>query len=767
MAAPQFASPEPIRFSEEDKESILDLVGDLYDDGIQGRQEWEGSHELYDQMFRGKTEPRQGPWEGSSDLHVQMPYWLVDSVNVRLTAGVYNQNPLVGGLAEEDNDQETFQKAANLVEWDLQAKRMNARALWNRASKIRLIHGCSVSLLSYAADTYKYRTKDIVPEVIEDEDGVARLVDSEAIREEEGVLYDGPVMTPLEWDDFVVPTSAMNTQPNRPSNPGGADWVIVRQWEPLSLLFKKAESAYVEIDGEEGERDFWINAAPSQDRSNTAGTGQNNRRVRHQDQRDGLNRSAQSHDKASARPNPEFEILTYFGPYPDPDTGDDEEMVVFISRSPKMVLGAFRLSDLYFRGHRPLLEMHYQTVSTRFYSMGIMEIVKHLSAELDTIHNMRLDVGFATNLPFFFYRASAAFDPDEVELRPLKGIPVDNIGDVQFAAMSNVTSFYAQEEQMLYTLVERVVGVTDLFLGISPTRGAAARHATGFVGTQQEALARTSEILNQDAESFSFLCRFIYDLEMQYGPEERVFRLQGESGPQTMDLNRDALWMQGEYDFRLGANQGSYSAQVQQQQAQAMLQMAAASPLVNQDPGRRWEIEAYYLRSIGIRDPETYIGPKTAVAQTNPKTQDEENGEMAQFLYGINKPAPVHPSDNDGEHLTVLMEFLASAEYNALGRPNEEGYMAHFALHQRQVQQKQMQAQMNQQMAMGQEAGGQPGQQGPPGQQGGGPAPGGQDRMMAQMMNQSGGNIPGIGADKQPQSSIPNPPTFPTNNGAS
>ena len=182
MAAPQFASPTPIRFSKDDKESILDLVGDLYDDGIQGRQEWEGSHEPYDQIFRGETEPRQGPWEGSSDLHVQMPYWLVDSVNVRLTAGVYNQNPFVGGIAEKDNDPETFQKAANLVELDLQAKRMNARALWNRASKIRLIHGCSISLLLYAAVTYKYRSKDIVPEVIEGEDGVARLTDSEQIR---------------------------------------------------------------------------------------------------------------------------------------------------------------------------------------------------------------------------------------------------------------------------------------------------------------------------------------------------------------------------------------------------------------------------------------------------------------------------------------------------------------------------------------------------------------------------------------------------------
>ena len=35
MAAPQFASPEPIRFSEEEKDKILDLVGDLYDDGLQ------------------------------------------------------------------------------------------------------------------------------------------------------------------------------------------------------------------------------------------------------------------------------------------------------------------------------------------------------------------------------------------------------------------------------------------------------------------------------------------------------------------------------------------------------------------------------------------------------------------------------------------------------------------------------------------------------------------------------------------------------------
>lgn len=148
------------------------------------------------------------------------------------------------------------------------------------------------------------------------------------------------------------------------------------------------------------------------------------------------------------------------------------------------------------------MELHYHRVPGRLYSMGVMEIGKHLSAELDTIHNMRVDVGFATNLPFFFYRTSSAFDPNDIELIPLKGIPVDNIGDVQFPQMQNVTSFYHQEEQLLYSLIERVFGVTDLFLGVSPTQGAAARHATGFVGTQQEALSRMSEILQQDADSF-------------------------------------------------------------------------------------------------------------------------------------------------------------------------------------------------------------------------------------------------------------------------
>ena len=328
---------------------------------------------------------------------------------------------------------------------------------------------------------------------------------------------------------------------------------------------------------------------------------------------------------------------------------------------------------------------------------------------------MRIDVGFATNMPFFFYRASSGFDPDDIELRPMKGIPVDNPNDFIFPNMQNVTTFYHQEETLLYTLIERVMGVTDLFLGMNPQGGAAGRHATGFVGTQQEAEARMSEIANQDAEAFGFLAKTIYNMELQYGPPERSFRLQGEGmdEPQGLKFNQEDLWFRGEYDFTLGANYGSYSQVQKQQQSQAVLELAGSSPLINQDPIRRWEAEAFYLRSIGIRRPEVFIGPKDALPVNAPVKADEEAAQMDQYKFGINIPAPTNPNDNDDEHISFEMQYLQGEIYESLGRPNEEAHMKHIMAHQDQKRQKMQQAQQAQIGAMGQPA---PEGQAPPGQ---------------------------------------------------
>ena len=719
-----FPEPQALKFETEEKEEIETTIYDLWRAHVEDRKTWNQTHLDYDLSFRGQLEARgdeDGPWPNSSNLHIPIVYWLVQSYNTRLVSHVFSQVPQVMGHPTEDDDKEIARDSANLIKWHIQPKRMNLREAWTRMSKTRCIHGSGRSIVPWAKDEYVYRAaeearlqRDEDGRIVTDEDGTPLKEDGKPVLKRE-TKYDGPVMIPLEWDDVIEPMEGINLQPVTAKNPLGAQWVGVRQWEPLSLIWKKKASSYPYIDETEGlkEREDWIDDQPSQDRSNSQVQAQE--RARQQDQTIGKTRNRSK--KASQ--NPEFEILTWMMPWElENEKGEKEEaeVVFFFRTDPKALLGAFRLTDLQFRNKRPLIELDFQTVGNRRDSMGICEIVADLSAELDAIHNMRIDVGFATNMPFFFYQSTSTTDFSRIVLRPMKGIPVDDVRQVSFPQLQGVTTFYHQEEELLYSLFERVLGVTDLFLGVSPTRGAAARHATGFVGTQQEAMARAEDVMSSDSRAFSDVCHLIYEAELQFGPAERIIRLEGKEGPLSQKLSRRDLWFRGEYDFTLGGNFGLYSSQMRQQQAQMLQQMAPASMLIQQDPGRVWEVENEILLAYGFDNPEQFIGPKEAVSAGTSKSADEENGEMTQHVYGVGIPAPVHPSDNDPEHLQKHLEYVNSDAFRATGGNSLPAFMAHIQQTQAQMQRKQQMQMMQQVQAAQAPPQGQPGQPGGNGQ---------------------------------------------------
>lgn len=721
--APQFPAPEALTLDKDRRDELANMAFHVYDAGVRSRDIWNSNHLKYDQMLRGQVNdfnPREGPYPNSANFHVQAPFWLISAINTRLMQFVWNQQPLVAGEWQEPTDKEVAHKAARRVEWNLQDSRMAARDKWSRLSKIRLTHGVSVGFVTYAHTKYRFRIygpeqalqvmRKKNGDIVFEDDGVTPVMEEpeRAIDIEERTKYRGPVLQVKEWDDVVVPVGAGNLQPNDEDNPGGATEVTIRSWEPLSLMLRKErDGAYADMLTDETEEE-WLDARPSQDLS---GGANNTDRERQQDASEGMDRSYDiSYREHRDKDDPRYEILTHFGPIEIEDEDGNmemEEAVIFTCVEPRRTLGVFRLSDILWSGRRPLIDLHYELVSTRFYSMGICEIIWHLSDELDTIHNMRIDVGFATNMPFFLYRATSTFNPDEITLRPFKGIAVANTSDIVFPNLQGKDTFYYNEEQMLLSYIERVFGITDLFLGVSPTRGAAARTATGFLGSQQEGLARLSEIAAQDAISFSMFCKLVYELEMQYGPEERNFRLHGEVNE---ELTRDDLWFRGTYDFRLGANVGMFSQSAQVQNAQHIMAIAERSPLTNADPGRRWEVEAQMYRALNKTQAEieAIIGRKESVSAGEAKPQALENSEMASFKYGVGVPAPVHPDDNDMESLQEIIEFLQSPDYLALGSPNRLAFDRHLQAHGMAMQQK------REAPPPGDEAGQQ--QQGPPGQ---------------------------------------------------
>ena len=724
MPPRDFAPPRELKYDEQERRKIARYVRDVYDDRVMARQRYNDKHERYEDMFRGKHNlDRGGPWIGAANIHVPAPYWLVDSINTRIVNGIFGQKPLVSCKWTDKSDEPRALKAAHNVEWNFGRRRMNLRNNYARSSKIRLVHGVSAAIVSYAKVYHQYRVPGEAEQIpitdndgnpVLDENGMmkTRTVTKPKLADEP--KYIGPVISPLEYDDVLPPLGCMNLQPLDESNPGGAHSVIIRQRERLSVMMEKAENGAYPFMMEEGDEAWWRAHAPSQDYTTSSRTGGNNNRRARRDatqtgiqpipQRDtGREGGGGESDDQDVYKNPEFEILIHFVPWKDEESGKYQEMIFFSCLEPEVFLGGVYLVDYYFKGQRPIPEWHYQTVGTKWYSMGVMEIVERMSEELDTIHNLRLDVGFATNLPFFFYRASSGFNPNKIELKPWKGIPVQDPNDFTFPQFGNMTTFYHQEETLLFTLIERTMGVADLFLGVNPTRGAASRHATGFVGTQQEAEARLSEVMAQDAGTFAFICDLVHNMEIQYGPDYRDIRMHGE-GDEVIEYNklsREEIRMIGEYDFELGANHGSFSNSVRQQQAQAILNVVRSSPLAQYDMGRIWEGEAEYIRSIG-KDPEKFIGRKEDIAVPTPKEQDEENQDMTQYQFGVGNPAPVHPSDNDQLHLQKIYAYLQSDAYNSMDRPNEAAFLQHASQHQQQLQAKQMQQQMAIQAQQGQ-----------------------------------------------------------------
>lgn len=767
--APTFPDPEPIDFSEEEQKNLIAEVKRIYSQGVFARNERTQDHLVFDQMFMGQVDefnPRVGPWKGSAHLHVQMPYWLVDALQARVTYSIWSQNPQVAALPQEDDDDKIGINAARAVQWNFGSKRMNAEEMWSRLSKIRLIHGNSVGVVTYVHDKHTIRTieypEDGKPVYMKNLDGSLQFDEVTGqpiegppegeVTTEEKTFYRGPTITPLDWDDTILrPVDSINLQPRRLKNPLGAEEVVIRQWERLRSIVKKTEAYPHAIEGER-DRDWWVGHAGDQARVGSSGStagGNNNQRARQQDETLGINRT-QANANPTGNKNPEFEILQYYGPWIHPDTGEEEEMVISISVSPEVFLGAFRLTDLVWTGKRPLIEMGFQSVANQWYSMGVCELVYNLSDELDSIHNLRMDVGMATNLPFYFAKASSSIKPSEITLSPLKIIPVDDPRDIVPGSHQNVTSFFHQEEQGLLQIIERVMGIADLFLGLSPTTGASSRHATGWMGQKQEAEARLASVLAQDARSFSFLCGLVHDLETQFGPRERSFRLLGEDN--SAKLTRDDLWFRGVYDFQLGANVGMFSQQNRFERAQTAFQFGSQSPLVQQDLGRRWELEHELYQSMGYRESEIvkFIGKKEAVSAGTSKSQDEENAAMMQYALG-DAPSPINPNDNDQEHIDIINDWLSSEEFNSLGRPNEVAIRRHSAQHQNAIAQKMQQQQQATAQAM------QPQDQPPgvPGNQGGADP---QQRAQAQIP-QNGFNSAGSFSAPS-QNGTPGPPNL-------
>jgi hypothetical protein len=361
-----------------------------------------------------------------------------------------------------------------------------------------------------------------------------------------------------------------------------------------------------------------------------------------------------------------YEIIESYLKYDVEKSGITSEIVVWSTMRKGDIFRATYLHRINKNGKRPYFRNFFHRRQGQQFGTGLIEMLYPLSKEIDFFHNLRIDSGLISTMPFGFIRASNMLDKETMKIMPGHLIPVDNPQtDIVFPNLGNRTLFGFQEEQALNTLVERLTGISDIQLGAISGKQGASRTATGARALINESNTNLNVFLRRFQHGWRNALKFTLDLLQQRIPEGLSFRVTGESGSDYWSQIKNREDIEGEFDFEVDPNSSSSNPIMKQERSQAVFQMTQ-NPLLLQlqivTPQNMYEAAKDVMMGLGVKDFGRFITP-TADQQTFLAPRDE----LSRVINGI--AVKVVPAQDHNAFIDLVEEVFASDEL--LGQMDE------------------------------------------------------------------------------------------------
>lgn len=179
----------------------------------------------------------------------------------------------------------------------------------------------------------------------------------------------------------------------------------------------------------------------------------------------------------------------------------------------------------------PVVRFQFEHTSRRPYgSRGAAELLSVFQAQVNKLHNARLDAIQIVLSPMLVMRTTAGDEQRNIKFMPGAIIPVQTVGDVAPLQMDPTPLVHLlQEENVTKALAEQYVGVFDP--GILAENAVERRTATEVEAVQQQ----VQSVFGQDAAMFQAsmaqVHKQLWDLDEEFGPDEIFYRVMGDPRP--------------------------------------------------------------------------------------------------------------------------------------------------------------------------------------------------------------------------------------------
>jgi hypothetical protein len=292
-------------------------------------------------------------------------------------------------------------------------------------------------------------------------------------------------------------------------------------------------------------------------------------------------------------------------------SGIASDVIVWVHEQTKEILRATYLQRVMPEGLVPYFKIAFHRRHGQQHDVGLVELLYSLGKEIDSMHNIRVDIGILSSMPIGFYRPTAAALKEEgLPIEPGALIPVDNPQtDIYFPNLGLRTSFGMQEEAALMQQIERLTSISDLNLGVIGGQGA-ARTATGARALLGESSNNLNIYIQRMNRGWKRALNYIWALLQHRLEPDFQFRVIGDDGEAYWATVKTREEIAGKFDFELEANSANSNKQIQIEQAN-MIYQSTQNPIDLQlgivTPAERYEAVAHMFKVNGIKDVSKFL----------------------------------------------------------------------------------------------------------------------------------------------------------------
>jgi len=489
------------------------------------------------------------------------------------------------------------------------------------------------------------------------EPGTRRI---EVVRKANVVVYDGPRIIPMEYDDVFYPPRAGNLQIPGPSNPRGASHVILRLTPSVDSIRRLAKSGYYDLATKE-DLDKLPNVADQ--------TPDEEKREKFRDDIQGISDGDRTAKPAGHRT---VTLLLCFDMFDIDGDGIEEDVVWWVTQNPQILLKAVPLTVAFPSNppRRPLAEAAMLPVRGRRAGISMPELTEGLHDAMKAVLDQTIDAGTLQNSPWGFYRQSGSLNPRVITMSPGELYPLpDPQRDVHFPTFTNnAIAFGANVLTLLGDMQDRVTMVSELELGRVPAgKSAALRTASGIAQLSAKGEARPERILRRFFNGITQIWALVHEQNMHFLPEKKKIRIIGIGSADEDPYQEisDKFEISGKFHFKFSANVFNASKEALQQGLGALLSIYF-NPLAFQmgvmQPDGAYRLLRDYGDALG-QDSDRYLKPPSPGAH-RPRITAEEAIEAI-----LNGQVPDgNPAEEGGwvEHFEKLNAFAESDQFGYL-----------------------------------------------------------------------------------------------------